>query len=109
MYFRAADGVNGAESWCYDIDQPVAEGVNPCLVKEVSHYKNKVSYNAHPSCFYQYQGYIYVATNFTYEREEGGKKVLWNSGYHSLARFNENDFNEFEGALTWGFLCDTLI
>lgn len=102
LYFRAADGVNGAESWCYDIDQPVAEGVNPCLVKEVSHYKNKVSYNAHPSCFYQYQGYIYVATNFTYEREEGGKKVLWNSGYHSLARFNENDFNEFEGALTWG-------
>lgn len=102
LYFRAADGVNGAESWCYDIDQPVVEGVNPCLVKEVSHYKNKVSYNAHPSCFYQYQGYIYVATNFTYEREEGGKKVLWNSGYHSLARFNENDFNEFEGALTWG-------
>lgn len=102
LYFRAQDGVNGAESWCYDIDQPVAEGENPRLVKEVSHYKNKVSYNAHPSCFYQYQGYIYVATNFTYEREEGGKKVLWNSGYHSLARFNENDFDEFEGALTWG-------
>ncbi len=102
VYFRAADGVNGAESWCYDIDQPVEEGVNPRLVKEVSHYKNKVSYNAHPSCFYQYQGYIYVATNFTYEREEDGKKVLWNSGYHSLARFNENNFDEFEGALTWG-------
>lgn len=102
VYFRAADGVNGAESWCYDIDQPVEEGVNPRLVKEVSHYKNKVSYNAHPSCFYQYQGYIYVATNFTYEREEDGKKVLWNSGYHSLARFNEKNFDEFEGALTWG-------
>jgi len=101
LYFRATDGVNGAESWCFDIDQPVAEGVNPRLVKEVSHYKGKVSYNAHPSCFYQYQGYIYVATNFTYEREEDGNKVLWNSGYHSLARFNENDFDEFQGALTW--------
>ncbi len=102
LYFRASDGVNGAEAWCYDIDQPVLEGVNPRLVKEVSHYKNKVSYNAHTSCFYRYQGYIYVATMFTYSREEGDKTVLWNSGYHSLARFNENDFDEFEGSLIWG-------
>lgn len=102
LYFRANDGVNGAESWCYDIDRPVAEGVNPRLVKEVSHYKGKVSYNAHPSCFYLYKDYIYVATNFTYSRMEDGKEVLWNSGYHSLARFNQNNFDEFEGALTWG-------
>lgn len=104
LYFRATDGIYGCEAWCYDIDQPIVENVNPRMVKDVAHDKGKVSYNAHPSCFYQYQGYIYTATNFTYEKddpENPGQKISWDAGYHSFARFNESDFNEYEGSYYW--------
>lgn len=115
LYFRANNGnkaVNGAEPWVWYIDQPIKEGTNPRLIQDLAHNKGVMYYNAHPSCFYEYKDYLYLAANFTYEGTEVDpqtgepKTKMWDSGYDALCRGKKEDIRNgsttaIEGAYYW--------
>lgn len=90
LYFRANNGnkaVNGAEPWVWYIDQPIEEGVNPRLIQDLAHNKNVLYYNSHPSCFYEYKDYLYLAANFTYNIVVSPDSIRsWDASYHTLCR-----------------------
>ncbi|MBR1565042.1 MAG: T9SS type A sorting domain-containing protein [Paludibacteraceae bacterium] len=95
LYFRANNGnkaVNGAEPWVWYIDQKIEEGVNPRMIQDCAHIKNVMYYNCHPSCFYEYKDYMYMAGNFTYDVDEKNEETgeiehkQWDSSYHNLCR-----------------------
>lgn len=115
LYFRANNGnkaVNGAEPYVWYIDEPIKEGTNPRMIQDCAHNKNVMYYNCHPSCFYEYKDYMYMAGNFTYDIEEfnadSGKVVkrMWDSSYHTLCRGKIADIhsaaeNPIQGEYMW--------
>jgi len=100
LYFRANNGngaVNGAEPWVWYIDEPIKEGTNPRLIQDLGQWKHKLTYNSHPSCFYEYKQHLFVSANFTYFVPEIDPQTgdttekMWDSGYDAICRGNIAD------------------
>ncbi len=117
LYFRANNGnkaVNGAEPWVWYIDQKIEDGVNPRMIQDCAHHKNVMYYNSHPSCFYEYKDYLYLAANFTYDVDERNEETgeiehkQWDSSYHNLCRAKISEVeagpSEFENPIEGEYL-----
>ena len=98
LYFRAKDGIHGAESWVFYIDKPIVKGENPRLIADLSHNNGVISYNSHPTGYHEYAGYLFLSSNITYDKDG----VMWDSSYSSLQRGELSDiFNTIQGTLDW--------